>query len=242
MKKGFTLVELLVVVSVIAVLAAILYPVFATARMAANNASCQSNLHQIGLAMGEYTSDWDEHYPAALDFEDTMRSDRLGMLSSDGMSGQQRWQDLTAAHQTIVRVLAPYVTSARLWRCPADIGINYIDGTDPDPLGEGRSCFQRYGSSYLYRSELGVFDGSLTDVKDPTTIATVFDAVGYWHTRNHRGLRYYSTESDVGRDAWQYVTLWADGHVGWANERQIVDSWLHTIRLLGVRPVWASTQ
>lgn len=57
---GFTLIELLVVIAIIAILAAILFPVFAQAREAARKASCQSNLKQIGTAWAMYAQDYDE--------------------------------------------------------------------------------------------------------------------------------------------------------------------------------------
>lgn len=61
--SGFTLIELLVVIAIIAVLAAILFPVFAQARDKARTATCQSNLKQLGLAFHMYTADYDEVYP-----------------------------------------------------------------------------------------------------------------------------------------------------------------------------------
>ncbi len=60
---GFTLIELLVVIAIIAILAAILFPVFARARENARRASCQSNLKQIGLGLLQYSQDFDELMP-----------------------------------------------------------------------------------------------------------------------------------------------------------------------------------
>jgi prepilin-type N-terminal cleavage/methylation domain-containing protein len=63
-KQGFTLIELLVVIAIIAILAAILFPVFAQAREAARKTTCLSNLKQNGLGMLMYVNDYDDTFPA----------------------------------------------------------------------------------------------------------------------------------------------------------------------------------
>lgn len=91
--SGFTLIEVLVVIAVIAILAAILFPTFARARENARRSSCQSNLHQIGLGFAQYTKDYDDHYP-------------LG-LQADWNNG---WPT----------TVQPYIQSVEVFRCPDD--------------------------------------------------------------------------------------------------------------------------
>ena len=69
--RGFTLIELLVVISIVALQAAILFPVFARARENARRSSCQNNLKQIGLGIMQYTQDYDEKLPEALNADPT---------------------------------------------------------------------------------------------------------------------------------------------------------------------------
>jgi len=78
-KSAFTLIELLVVIAIIAILAAILFPVFAQAREKARQSSCISNAKQIGLAMFQYVQDSDEFLPFS------------NLFDSNG--GEHRWYD-----------------------------------------------------------------------------------------------------------------------------------------------------
>ena len=99
---GFTLIELLVVIAIIAILAAILFPVFQKVRENARRASCESNMKQIGLALIQYQQDADEKFPVGI----PMASKAVGM----GWAGQ----------------ISPFTKSYALFTCPDDTNVGGI--------------------------------------------------------------------------------------------------------------------
>jgi prepilin-type N-terminal cleavage/methylation domain-containing protein len=98
--SGFTLIELLVVIAIIAILAAILFPVFAQAREKGRQASCMSNLKQLGNAMLMYSQDFDETYPTG------------GLLDygGGGINYDHSWP----------KEIVTYVKTLDVFRCPSD--------------------------------------------------------------------------------------------------------------------------
>ena len=109
--RGFTLIELLVVIAIIAILAAILFPVFAKAREKARQISCASNTRQLGLALLQYNQDYDEAFP-------------IGNLSPGvGWAGQ----------------IYTYVKSTGLYKCPDDSTATTSDVPPHVPVSYGHN-------------------------------------------------------------------------------------------------------
>lgn len=113
--QGFTLVELLVVIAVIAILAAILFPVFSRARAKARQASCESNMHELGVAILMYAQDHGDVLPAWC----------FGALSGNDngpAQGAYTWDT----------VIQPYLKNTQILTCPNSPFGRVVGGTGPD--------------------------------------------------------------------------------------------------------------
>ncbi len=100
---GFTLIELLVVIAIIAILAAILFPVFAQARESARQTTCLSNNKQVGLCVAMYIQDYDQTFPA-------QSKDGVLTVAAGAKTPVQNYYD----------ELQPYCKNQNIWYCPSD--------------------------------------------------------------------------------------------------------------------------
>jgi prepilin-type N-terminal cleavage/methylation domain-containing protein len=131
-RSGFTLIELLVVIAIIAILAAILFPVFAQAREKAREAVCISNARQVGMQVRMYVEDYDETMPIFYAY------------NSQPPAGQP-------GHKGIELLILPYGKNKDLFKCPDDLGGPAL--ADPFYGCPGVNSYQQcYGSSYRFDS------------------------------------------------------------------------------------------
>jgi len=204
--SGYTLVEILVVLGIIALLAGILLPAFAAVRGGARSASCAANLRQLGQAMAMYTSDWDR-YPRGLDPADK--------------ATPQIWDEQPAAQgvdfaQTplLPEVMQPYVREPNVWNCASDNGFDVSDITDR-PLDARPTCFRKFGMSYFYRTELTLLNLAEERLKYPVETHVLSDGNGDWHGAGLANL--YKGK--------RYNVLFADGHVKSQTADQFQRTW-----------------
>ena len=121
-QRAFTLIELLVVIAIIAILAAILFPVFAQARAKARQTACLSNMKQAGLAVGMYQQDYDAHYPRS-----------YGRGAPDNVG----WAD----------IIQPYAKNIQFLHCPDDT-INQNSNPAIYPTPANNTAYTSYFYNY----------------------------------------------------------------------------------------------
>ncbi len=204
---GFTLIELLVVIAVIAILAAILFPTFARARAKGYQASCLSNLHQIGMALAMYQDDSDDKL---------MTGTYLPSLPPSTTTHYSGWAGLTNV----------YAHSPHLFHCPADPDQDkIIKGEDFNalsyflnlnlcaenaPTGLPRSAFVAPALTVLVTETTGGVVNDLARIADPAETDSPFGNFFYGGAGEPYNRHFGGREF-----------LLADGHVKWFRPEQV---------------------
>ncbi|HEY0076288.1 MAG TPA: DUF1559 domain-containing protein [Abditibacteriaceae bacterium] len=123
-RQGFTLIELLVVIAIIALLAAILFPVFARARENARKSTCSNNLKQIGLAAAQYSQDYDEKVVTSWAGDNSLPSNQCAAYEAQPGIGAglcPLWMGL----------LLPYTKNVQIYQCPSATRLNETNNANP---------------------------------------------------------------------------------------------------------------
>ena len=218
-RQGFTLIELLVVIAIIAILAAILFPVFAQARERARSASCLSNTKQLGLSEMMYVQDYDET------FWSNPWPGNGSPIPNPANAGTTFWSDL----------LQPYIKNTGVFSCSSNSDVlldtaNYV----PPAIPQGSTHYYRvtygFGEKGVHGDQSrGVY--TLADLQKPAQIVLLGDAIFAWNFYNCQsdpektngvGSYYFTRGVNLNGDDWsQYGKprhfdginfTYADGH------------------------------
>jgi prepilin-type N-terminal cleavage/methylation domain-containing protein len=179
-RTGFTLIELLVVIAIIAILAAILFPVFARAREQARATTCLSNSKQLPLATLMYLQDYDATYPTmyleAADVVGDGAGELYGLHAGIGDANQQ----IYARNSSVQAQLNPYIKNMGIWMCPSDSG-----GKTDFSIGSRFSSYHyrhylSYGFARIYFP--GTYGRTWKEADFPYPASTyVWDELFIWH-------------------------------------------------------------
>jgi prepilin-type N-terminal cleavage/methylation domain-containing protein/prepilin-type processing-associated H-X9-DG protein len=230
-KSAFTLIELLVVIAIIAILAAILFPVFAQAREKARQTSCLSNMKQVGLGLLMYVQDYDENYPRA-DYWDARPP--LNPAATGTFAARVN-------HYKWPAWVLPYTKNVNIFRCPSRTRDQIAWDQNGEYKGDG------------YALNLSVSGRPLNPVgENPSflggTLAGLQTPADTWvlmELRNQISFSYVSSSGVLWpaalRESWaQYLMpagvpdknnaphsdgltfAYADGHAKWMNVKQFL--------------------
>lgn len=209
-RVGFTLLELLVVIAIIALLAAILFPVFTRAKQSAQRTSCLSNIRQIGIGTLLYAQDYDGHLPWAGDPSD--------LHGTDWQKGTYASQVKSMPAQSLI--LSPYIKSSTVWRCPSDFGFSRCGPYERSELDASPASYSKFGSSYLSQTLIILinkpFEGNFVRKNDGTivpieSIGFYFDGAGFWHG---------------SKDDYRFNTFFLDGHAKNLDKTEYLNNWV----------------
>ena len=226
-RHGFTLIELLVVIAIIAILAAILFPVFAKAREKARQSSCLSNTKQLGLAAVQYTSDYDGYFMRAWYY-------------SNGVGAGYVWAD----------VITPYIKNDQLFACPSR-------STTPNKITSSYTGGPVWNSPNMaYAANLAYWGGRAgsgsgpvvfppyyhadSDVDDPASTITMMDYRGSFESPGQFDVAgaLNSDDPTIQRHNDGMLFAFYDGHSKWLKRSQAIET--HTVSAVEVKYLFTS--
>jgi len=207
-RYGFSLIELLVVVAIIAVLAAILFPVFGQVRAAARKSSCTSNLHQLAMAFNQYFQDFDETFPP---------------------NGVTQFRGVADLDRLWISQIEPYVKSLGVLHCPADSITNAkrtFSGALPDEQDRPDLPRLSYGANWdmMSAAKSGRPEAKIATIRYSSQTLLVSDCTEPWafgpvYVDESTGVRWSHIAFANGPPIVHDPTVYHGGRSGMGHER-----------------------
>ncbi|MEN6301195.1 MAG: prepilin-type N-terminal cleavage/methylation domain-containing protein [Armatimonadia bacterium] len=188
--RGFTLIELLVVIAIIAILAAILFPVFAKAREKARQSSCLSNVKQVATAILSYSQDYDERMPLC-----------VGWLAPSVVLAGPEWPNYWWQQ------VEPYMKNLQILACPSSSSKSVNSGPGPADT--------RYTINYGYNIKAS--GAALGTCQYPSETGLTLDSNNnYWRLADPAvPENVYAWANKIHNDG--FNVNFVDGHAKWLN-------------------------
>ena len=207
-RAAFTLIELLVVIAIIAILAAILFPVFARARENARRSSCQSNLKQIALGVKQYIQDYDEKYPIRNYASSPPGTTSCTAATTGNTSCSNGW----------AITLQPYLKSSQIFQCPSETlpPANTTPGTTT--YGDGGTTGGYTDYFYNYSLGLGINESAMNYISN-----TIMNGDGVSNDAGYVKSSEALNTVDLARHLEGNNYSFADGHVKWLRFGKVVN-------------------
>jgi prepilin-type N-terminal cleavage/methylation domain-containing protein/prepilin-type processing-associated H-X9-DG protein len=238
---AFTLIELLVVIAIIAILAAILFPVFARARERARTTTCISNLKQLAVAFRNYSEDFDDKFPMSVYPMDWTQPDSSKRVSNHDWGGRG------GATGSLKKPIDPYVANAKqVMRCPSDTGIKSRKSDPPV-----KPSWETWDNSYVMNAFTASFDPkdsksrdmvglmvrnsgmaaayptisvrSFAEVREPARTVMIGDQTMHQYWENFQYWSKWHYEPNEANTAVRVPVAFVDGHVDVITKTQGID-------------------
>ena len=251
------MIELLVVIAIIAILAAILFPVFARAREKARQTACLSNIKQLSLGVLMYVQDYDETWPGGGGIMVEDDEEAWAAEAGTGVGCKIPW----SGWRTMV---APYVKNWQIGYCPSRAALKMYQGATG---GHGGTASYFYGSTYAMNCTLNGrwgmnrWDTTLAEIQEPASTIMCYEHYTpqgfYCYIYDSTKFRWFggstraSMETYLTSDSYKpYVAphndgqnmSYVDGHAKWVSSSALLDTaWTDTPAAGGIAPAWGVT-
>lgn len=192
-RKAFTLIELLVVIAIIAILAAILFPVFASAKEKAKQTACVSNIRQMGTGTQLYLGDWDDRYPLSVPIVGTVYAAFGSVFGTPADWATTMTPAVVEAQRNFVaNSVQPYLNNYQIMNCPSADEIQLAGGAYAS-VAVGR---RPQPVSYCFNGFMNAFNSS--GIQAPSSVIAWSENWGKWAWLGYAGANPLLACAEVG--------------------------------------------